>query len=210
PAKVAPQNEITNIPASMGGGDYTYDTLQFAFTKRFQKALFLNASLDLQRRSDRRSPSTSNDPLNADPIGIGAYLNPYPNVSNRQKTSTWATHVQARYVFRYDIGLAVNYTGQSGWPYARVITVTLPNAGSTSFFADNLSSNRSDNIHLLALRVDKSIPVRPVKVTVMFDLFNVLNSNAVTNFNLLNGTNFNRINATVDPKTAQVALRVEF
>ena len=30
------------------------------------------------------------------------------------------------------------------------------------------------------------------------------------NFNLANGANFNRINATVDPRTAQIGFRVEF
>ena len=44
----------------------------------------------------------------------------------------------------------------------------------------------------------------------IFDLFNVLNTNAVTNFNLGNGSKFNLINATVDPRTAQVAIRLEF
>ena len=211
PGPIAPRNQLTNIPDSMGGGDYTYDTVQFAMTKRFARGLFLNASLDLQKRSDLRSPSTSNDPLNADPIGIGTFLNANPNVSNRQKTSTWATHVQARYVFKYDVGVAVNYSGQSGWPYSRVINVSLPNAGSTTFFAENLSNNRSDAIHLMALRVDKAFKMPGgVKITGMLDLFNVLNTNAVTNFNLLNGANFNKINATVDPRTAQLGFRVEF
>jgi hypothetical protein len=49
-----------------------------------------------------------------------------------------------------------------------------------------------------------------VKVTVMLDLFNALDTNAVTNFNLLNGANFNKINATVDPRTAQLGIRIEF
>jgi hypothetical protein len=89
--------------------------------------------------------------------------------------------------------------------------VSLPNAGSTTFFAENLSNNRSDAIHLMALRVDKAFKMPGgVKITGMLDLFNVLDTNAVTNFNLLNGANFNKINATVDPRTAQLGFRVEF
>jgi carboxypeptidase family protein len=210
PGPITPRNQLTNIPDSLGGGNYTYDTLQVALTKRFARGLFLNASADWQKRNDLRSPSTSNDPLNADPVPIGTYLNANPNVSIRQSTRTWSTHAQARYEFKFDVGVAVNYSGQSGWPYARVINVTLPNAGSTTFFAENLSNNRSDTIHLLALRVDKRVKLQAMKVTVMFDLFNLLNTNAVTNFNLLNGANYNRINATVDPRTAQIGFRVEF
>ena len=44
----------------------------------------------------------------------------------------------------------------------------------------------------------------------MVDVFNALNTNAVTNFNLLNGANYNKINATVDPRTIQLGFRVEF
>jgi carboxypeptidase family protein/TonB-dependent receptor-like protein len=216
PGPIAPVNQITNIPDSLGGGDYNYDTVSAAFTKRFSHGLFLNGSFDYQWRNDLRGGqfsgtfTTSNDPLNADPVGIGTFLNANPSVSTRQKTTTWSSHLQARYEFKYDIGAAVNYSGQSGWPYARAITVTLPNAGSTTFFAEDLSNNRSDTIHLLALRVDKAVKVQKMKFMVMLDLFNVLNSNAVTNFNLLNGANFNRINATADPRTAQIGVRIEF
>jgi hypothetical protein len=104
----------------------------------------------------------------------------------------------------------VNYSGQSGWPYARLVTSKLPNAGNVAFFSDNLANARNDNIHLLAFRVDKTVTVSRVKITGMFDLFNVLNTNAVTNFNIVNGSKYNLINATVDPRTAQVGIRLTF
>jgi hypothetical protein len=43
----------------------------------------------------------------------------------------------------------------------------------------------------------------------MFDLYNVLNSNPVTNFNLYNG-GFGDVIAVLDPRVAQVGFRVEF
>ncbi len=216
-------NQITNIPDSLGGSSWTYDTLEFAFNKRFGTGLFVNASYDYQWRKDLRqaannsgSPSPSNSNLNSDPIGtVGAacsmyFAQVYPTVGALQKTTTWDTHVSARYEFKYGIGAAVNYSGQSGWPYARIITAKLPNAGSVAFFSDNLDTSRNDNIQLLALRVDKSVTINKVKITGMLDLFNALNTNAVTNFNIVNGTKFNLINATVDPRTAQVGIRLSF
>ena len=104
----------------------------------------------------------------------------------------------------------MNYSGQSGWPYARIITAKLPNAGNVAFFSDDLDTARNDNIQLLALRVDKSFTINHVKLTGMLDLFNALNTNAVTNFNIVNGSKFNLINATVDPRTFQVGLRLSF
>jgi hypothetical protein len=134
----------------------------------------------------------------------------YPTVGALQKTTTWDTHVSARYEFKYDIGAAVNFSGQAGWPYARIITSKLPNAGNVAFFSDNLSNARADNIYLLAFRLDKSITVSSVKITGMVDLYNVMNTNAATNFNIVNGSKFNLINATVDPRTAQIGIRLSF
>jgi hypothetical protein len=211
------RNVIMNIPAEVeGGGKGNYDTFVVAVNKRWSAGLFLNASFDYQRRNDLRSTSTSNDPLNSDPLGIltagtsNPTLNANSGVPFRQQTSTWTSKVSARYVFKYDFGAAVNYSGQSGWPYSRVIPVTLPVAGSTNFFMENLSNNRSDNVHLLAFRVDKVVTVGRAKLTAMVDVFNVLNTNAVTNFNILNGANYNKINATVDPRTVQLGFRLEF
>jgi Carboxypeptidase regulatory-like domain/TonB dependent receptor len=216
-------NTITNIPDSLGGSSWTYDTVELAFNKRFRTGLFLNASYDYQWRKDLRqaannsgAPSPSNSNLNSDPIAVvGAagsmyFAQVFPAVAPLQRTSTWDAHVSARYEFKYAIGAAVNYSGQSGWPYARVITATLPNAGNVAFFSSDLSNQRNDNIHLLAFRVDKGFTFNRVKITGMFDLFNILNTNAVTNFNVVNGSKFNQINATVDPRTAQVGIRVSF
>jgi hypothetical protein len=216
-------NQITNIPDSLGGSSWTYDTLEFAVNKRFGTGLFVNASFDYQWRKDLRqaatnsgSPSPSNSNLNSDPIGIvGAggsmyFAQVFPTVGALQNTRTWDTHVSARYEFKYDIGAAVNYSGQSGWPYARIITTSLPGAGNVAFFSSDLRNARNDNIQLLAFRVDKSFTIQGVKLTGMFDLFNALNTNAVTNFNIVNGSKFNLINATVDPRTAQIGLRVSF
>ncbi len=208
-------NVIMNIPDALGGSSWTYDTMEFAFNKRFGAGLFLNSSFDYQWRKDLRSPSASNSNLSSDPIGTvgGAgsiFFAQVYSVAPLQSTSVWGAKASARYQFKHDIGVAVNYSSQAGWPYARTINVSLPNSGSNTFFSQDLSNNRADTISLLSLRLDKAITIQHLKITGMFDLFNVLNTNAVTNFNIANGSRFNQINATVDPRTAQVGLRVEF
>ena len=66
---------------------------------------------------------------------------------------------------------------------------TLPNAGTQTFFLEDINNNRSDRVAMLDLRVDKSFRfVEKYRVVVMADLFNALNSNAVINFNLTNGS----------------------
>ena len=75
-----------------------------------------------------------------------------------------------------------------------------------TFLADvaALAARLPARTHLVNLCSDR------YRFTVIADLFNALNSNAVTNFNLLNGTQFNRIIAPLDPRTAMLGLRFEF
>jgi hypothetical protein len=64
-------------------------------------------------------------------------------------------------------------------------------------------------VALLNLRVDKGFAVGKARLTAMFDLDNALNANPVTNFNLLND-DFGHIIAVLNPRVAQVGLRLEF
>ncbi len=138
-----------------------------------------------------------------------------PAAGNRQQSTNWQGRAIARYEFKHDIGAAVNLRAQSGFAYSTILTASLPNAGSTRFFAENIDNNRSDATPILDFRVDKAFRFgNRYRITGMFDLFNTLNSNAVTNFIFTSGSNatngFNKIIATLDPRTAQLGIRFDF
>jgi hypothetical protein len=214
------QNTVTNMP----DGQYIYDTLQFAFNKRFRTGLFIQASYDYQWRNEMRggagigqavdftntlrAPDTS--PLNSDPMRIGFYNNSYPQVPNRQKSTNWQGRAMARYVFPLDIGVATNLRVQSGFAYSRIYSASLPIAGTVRFFSENIDAHRSDTVPILDLRLDKAFRINRYRLTGMVDLFNALNSNAVTNFGLLNGAAYNQIIAALDPRTFQFGIRFDF
>jgi hypothetical protein len=213
-------NTVTNVP----DGDWKYDTLQFAFNKRFGTGLFIQSSFDYQWRDEQRgggslggsvaftntlrAPSTS--PLDSDPNRIGFFNNPYPTVANRQKSTNWQGRAMARYVFPLDIGAAGNLRVQSGFAYSRILQTSLPLAGTVRFFSEDIDSHRSETVPILDLRVDKAFKLGRYRFTGMADLFNVLNSNAVTNFGLVNGSAFNQIIAALDPRTFQLGIRFDF
>lgn len=205
------QNVVTTIPDSVGGGDYNYDTIQLGFNKRFSRGLFIQSSFDYQWRDELRQNSNTNSPLNTDPLGVGFFQNVNPAVSNRQDSTNWQAHLLGRYVFPYTVGVSTNVRAQSGWQYARLLRVSLPNAGSQTFFAENIDNNRSDKVVIVDLRADKVITVGGhYRFTVMADLFNAFNRSPITNFNLLNGANFNRVNASLDPRTFVLGGRFDF
>jgi hypothetical protein len=191
-------------------GSFKYDTLQFAFNKRFGAGLFITGSYDYQWRDELRGTTPSTSPLNSDPLNVAFFLNPNPSVSNRQESTNWQGRAMARYVFKYDIGAAANLRAQSGFAYARIVSdVALPNAGTLRFYQEDIKNNRSDTVPILDFRVDKAFPLGRYKVSALFEIFNVTNSNAITNFVLTNGS-YNRVIATLDPRTAQFGLRFDF
>ena len=200
------QNRFITVPDS----GYDYDTVQFAFTKRFSRGLFIDTSYDWLRRDELRANSASTNPFATDPLGIGYFQNVNPAVANRQQSSTWQYHLSGRYEFPYGIGAAANVQVQSGWPYARLVSAVLPVAGTQTFLMEDIKNNRSDTVPLVGVRVDKAVKFGDRRLLVMFDLFNVMNSNAVTNFALTNGASYNRIIATLQPRTAQISARLEF
>ena len=204
------RNQFTNIPDSVGGGSYNYDTIELAFNRRFSGGLFVDSSFDYLRRDELRQNTASTNPFSTDPLAINYFQNVYPTVSNRQQSSTWQARLSGRYAFPHAIGLGANVQVQSGWPWARLVSVTLPTAGTQTFYQEDISNNRSDTVPLVGLRADKAFRFGDRRLIAMFDVFNLLNSNAVTNFTLINGANFNKILAALQPRTYQVGLRVEF
>ena len=199
-----------NIPDS----DMHYTTIELALRSRLTSRFFAYASFDHQWRDELRSADIPNwgitSPLWTDPLGVGFFINPNPAVPNRQQTTMYHLQAFARYELPHDIGIAANLRYQSGFPYSRVIPDgELPNLSPAPFFVENLDRHRSDNVTLLNLRVDKAFSIGKTTVTAMFDLYNALNAHPVTNFNLLND-DFGHVIAVLDPRVAQVGLRLAF
>ena len=172
---------------------------------------------DYQWRNELRSADIpdvgSTSPLSTDPIGVFPQISVNPNAPNRQKTTGYGAQLSGRYNFKYDVGLAVNYRFQSGFPYSLVVpdgTVDLNVCNfNCAFFSQNLDQNRSEAVNLLNFRVDKSVPIGRFKGSVMLDIYNLLNADPVTNFNLSVGAPRTVI-AVLDPRVFQVGFRVEF
>jgi hypothetical protein len=214
------QNTVTNAP----DGEFKYDTLQFAFNKRFGSGLFIQSSYDYQWRNELRGGGSlgfgtertntmaipSGNPLESDPLRIGFFNNASPTVQNRQKSTNWQGRAMARYLFAHDIGAAVNLRVQSGFNYSRIYSASLPRAGTVRIFSENIENSRSDTVPILDLRADKAFRIGRYRFTGMADLFNALNSNAVTNFGLVNGGAFGQIIAALDPRTFQLGVRFDF
>jgi hypothetical protein len=205
----------TNFPNAA----YHYTTLELAYNKRL-KNFFVQTSFDYQWRDDLRSAANiDTSPLGADPIGVNFYFTPNPAAPNEQKTTTYHFQFLGRYTLPYDVGFSANYRYQSGFQYAGIVPdgatnpgLNLSNSNSGApFFSQNLSANRSENVSLLNFRLDKGFKVGSRgKITGMLDIYNALNADPVTNFNLNLGSSYKNVIAVLDPRVFQVGARLEF
>jgi outer membrane receptor protein involved in Fe transport len=210
----ATDTAYTNYPNS----SFNYDTVEVAFQKRFGSGLFFQASGDLQWRDELRSADIpdwgSTSPLSTDPIGVGPQLSVSATAPNRQKTTMSHAQLSGHYSFKYDIGIGLNYRFQSGFPYSLVIpdgTVDLNVCNfNCAFFATNMDQNRSESVNLMNFRIDKSFGLGGTrKATLMLDIYNLLNADPVTNFNL-SVTSPRTVIAVLDPRVFQMGFRFEF
>ena len=216
PADVA--GVVDNRIAAFPEMHAAYDTVQVALDHRFTGGLLLQASFDSQWRDEFRSAAgETRSPLFADPLVVGSgghgriWQNHGLDVGARQATINWGGRLLARVALPFDAGLSANVRHQSGWPYAPIQRVDIPGTGTNQpIFLANLSENRSENVTIADIRVDKTITLgERGRMTLMADFYNLLNVNAVTNFSLRT-EDYERIIATLDPRAVKLGLRFQW
>jgi hypothetical protein len=201
------------IDTSPGGfDDDNYDTFQVAFQRRFTQDFFVQSSFDYQLRDERRQAiRASTSPLVADPLQVEFWQNHNPEVSNQQENTNWNFRLLGRYMLPKEVALSANFRMQSGWPWAPIYTVNIPGSGNQSIFLEDIDSNRSETVTLVDIRVEKAFTFGGrYKVTGLFDVYNLFNSNAETNFFVQSGRTFNNIIAALDPRALKIGARFQF
>ena len=204
--------------ATFPGMVANYDTLQVAVNRRFTDGFLLQASFDYQWRDEfRAAAGETRSPLYAEPLQVGSgnrgriWQNHGLDVDFRQQSTNWAGRLLARYALPAGIGLSTNIRHQSGWPYALIQRVDIPGTGTNQpVFLSDISANRSENVTLVDIRVEKAVATGGgSQLTLMLDAYNLLNSNAVTNFSLRVGDS-GRVIAALDPIAVKGGIRWQF
>ncbi len=207
----APDNDL-RIAQAPGDTDGDYDTIEFAVNRRFSQAFFVNASFDYQWRHELRSPAAvSTSPLTADPIDYKWDPEYNRDVSAVQDSTYWSFKAGTRYEAGHGVGLAGTVRVLSGFPWAPIATPTLPVVGTQPVFIENIDNNRSEVVSIVDFRVDKAFNFgSKYQATVMADVYNLLNTNAETNFILNTGSDFRDIIEWIGGRTLKIGLRFQF
>ena len=130
-----------------------------------------------------------------------------------ETTSLWNYKIIGRYVLPYEIGFSGSWKVQSGFNYARTISVAMPVEGNRTIRVEPIDSHRYPSVAILDLRLDKSFDMGKFgKVSPMLDIFNILNSGVPTTVRTTNTATapFNEVTAILNPRVIRFGFRFNF
>jgi hypothetical protein len=213
------ENRVFTNPGRVGlpSFDGNYHTVEFAVNRRFKNKWLLLTSFEHTWADDFRGTASSTSNLGVAQQSTAYLWQPNRRRFGRQKTTFWNYKLIGRYEFPWRIGFAASYKLQSGFNWARTISVPFRNAGSETILAEPVSAHRAPNVHIVDFRVEKSIKLsdRLGKLSAIVDVFNALNANTVTNFRVTGGTGtganrFMEVISLLDPRIVRFGVRYDF
>lgn len=203
-------SEQIHMNTPSGESDFNWSTVSLGVNRRFRNNFFWNAYFDYQWRHEGRTPGQSGSPLVTDPIGVG-WTYQYGFIPLIQDVTNWQFKAAGRYVMPYDIGLAGTFRYVSGFPWAPLLTIAVPNVGNQRIFLDSLDNRRSDNVMIVDFRLDKSFRLADrAEIQFMVDVFNALNDTSETNFVMTAGSNFRKPIEWIQGRTVGISARLTF
>ena len=131
----------------------------------------------------------------------------------KETDTLWNYKIIGRYVMPWEIGFAGSWKVQSGFNYARTISVTMPVEGARTIRVQPIDSNRYPSVAILDLRLDKTFNMGKFgKVQPMLDIFNIMNSGVPTTVRTTNTATapFNDVTAILNPRVIRFGFRFNF
>lgn len=213
PADVGTERVKTN-PQNAGLPEYKqdYHTIEVALNRRFRNNWMFLTSFQHTWANDFRATNASTNARTAAANGTSYYWQPNRRRFGQQDSSWWNWKMVGRYIFKYDIGVSASYKLQSGYNTIREISVRLPNAGSEAIQSELVKNERAPNVGIFDVRIEKTFVIHPrwARVTGMLDLFNLFNSDVITNYRTRSGSRYKEVIALLDPRIVRFGVRFEF
>jgi hypothetical protein len=133
--------------------------------------------------------------------------------NGRETTTLWNYKIVGRYVMPWDIGFSGSWKVQSGFNFARTISVAMPVEGNRTIRVEPADAHRYPSVSILDLRWDKTVSFgRFGRVTPMLDIFNLLNSGVPTTVRTTNTATapFQEVTAILNPRVIRFGVRFGF
>jgi hypothetical protein len=198
---------------------HSYKGISLILNKRYSKNWLLMSSLTWSRSYGKNAISSTNNSLQMNVTNMSVYNqgkdpNNWLNAEGLMNMDrTWVFKLQFGYNLPWDILLSLNYQAMTGRAYVETVRV-YPDQGMRTIFAAPRSNQlRFDPVHMLDIRVQKSVTLpKNIRFSLIADVFNALNADTITSFASYNvwALNFEEPSGMAPPRYMQVGLKLEF
>src|SRR5258706_315346 len=195
--------------------DQKYKSFELAASKRLSRHWSLLASIsgtNIYIPHVQNTASTGNDFTNPGLQVFLATFDPNAEINTLMHVWEWTGRVDGAYIFPHDLLVSANYEARSGTPYARTVSFTggqqIPSLVAR---VEPIGAQRLPNIHLVHMRVEKSLKVaKTQKVSLRLNFYNLTNINEEQSITQLSGANFGRPAGVVPPRILELGINYTF
>jgi len=190
---------VSNIPDRKS----RYNTVEWSFTKRYSHKWSAQGGFSYTKQNDF-------------PAGVTLSSNQHPNLPGAQDRTFWSFKLTGTYDAPLGVRVSPVLRHQAGTNYARTIAIPA-NAGAAlgltipalTYYADNASDNRRDNIWVFDVRLDRTFNITDrIRFRGFLDFFNITNSSAAEDLTVSTGANYQRPSAILAPFTTRLGMRI--
>lgn len=199
-------NQTVNLP----NGDGDFHTFEITGTKRMSNRWSALISYGYTKSFDNNNSAF---------LGNTVRQNALPATPNDEINTTDGRHEYSRQnikvsgTVRAPWGLSVSpmVRYQQGHPFGRTFATSAFFIGNVRILAEPFGSRHQDDIIVTDLRVEKEVTFGTArKLSVFFDVYNLLNANPAQNLQWSSGTAFDRPLSVVPPRLARIGGKISF
>jgi len=188
-------------------GDARYKSFEVGADRRLSNRWQFSASFSATKKDIPLVPNVGGGTT----ILVSAF-DPNAEIFSDDRTWEWISRVSGAYILPADVLLSTNFEHRSGEPRARQVSFTggrqIP---SITLNVEPLGTTRLPNINILDFSLEKRFSVfRRQTTSVRVNIFNSLNTNAITAMTTLSGPNYGRVTSIMLPRIVELSATHRF
>lgn len=185
----------------------TFKTVEFQVARRYAENWQARVSYSATKKNIPLVTNVGNNTT-----GFSNTQDPNAEIFASDNTWEWIFRAGGSYLFRYGILGSVNFSHESGAPWARRVEFGGGRQIPTLVVnVEPIGTRRLDNLNLLDLRGEKRFSVGSGQEFVLrLNLYNVLNQPTVLGVQPLSGPRFNTVTSIVSPRVLEWGLSYVF
>jgi hypothetical protein len=129
-------------------------------------------------------------------------------VEGDNRYTTWQAKVNATLTLPYQVRLTPIVRHQSGTAFARTFSAALNYSSAVTIKAERFGDERTPNITLFDLRLEKVVQVNRSRVSGFFDVYNIFNANQPQTLTTTSGSAWLFPSAITPPRIARVGVKL--